>query len=185
MMKKLLVLMLVLGIASTANALVVSFSSDGSTPLADGATVNLATGSTTTLYFVSDTSGIPGAYWTYFEMTLPNTDASVPFASVSAHANAGDTRDVQDHSGASLMDYLLVAADSAGGIVAGQHFAFDVQISGSAATDGSDDFALWNTVPSDSMYPVDKTVNIHIVPEPATMALLGLGGLFLLRRRKR
>jgi hypothetical protein len=135
------------------------------------------------LYVLSDTSGASGAYWSYLEMTLPNADASIPYGNLTFHANAGDTASLADHSGASLMDYLLTAADSAGGIVAGQHFTFDVVISGSAMTDGSDDFAFWNTVPNDGTYSTDKTVNVHI-PEPATMALLGLGGLFLLRRRK-
>ena len=28
------------------------------------------------------------------------------------------------------------------------------------------------------------TLTVNVIPEPATIALLGLGGLFLLRRRK-
>ncbi len=43
------------------------------------------------------------------------------------------------------------------------------------------------TISWDIGYGADKVVGselIHVIPEPATLALLGLGGLFLRRRRK-
>ncbi|MHC4061274.1 MAG: PEP-CTERM sorting domain-containing protein [Planctomycetota bacterium] len=79
------------------------------------------------------------------------------------------------------MAYLLDAYDDECGIVI---WSFDLIISSSAATNGSDDFDFWATVPNDSSYAVHRTLNIHI-PEPGTIALLGLGSILLLRRRKR
>jgi hypothetical protein len=45
-----------------------------------------------------------------------------------------------------------------------------------------------NTEINGEVIPIDTvlhTLTIHQIPEPATMALLGLGGLFLLRRRSK
>ncbi|MHC4061275.1 MAG: hypothetical protein ACYSR4_00785 [Planctomycetota bacterium] len=180
MTRKLIISLLVFGLAGTANAISLSFSTDGSTPLPDGATIWPAPGSTTTVYILSDTSGAAGGYWTYLEMNLPNADASIPFGSLSIHANAGDTASVVDHSSGSLMDYLLTAADSAGGVVAGEHFAFDLVLGGAGPLDP---FYFWNTVPSDGEYPEDKRV--YVLPELGTIALLGLGSILLLRGRRR
>ncbi len=183
-MKKLLIFMLVLGMASAASALTVNLSLDGST--AAPVSVNVTPGSTTTIYIISDTSGASGDYWTYLEWNLPSagsmgvTFGGLPNADI--FAAAGNTASITDWSGA-IVDVEFNAADSGGNVAAGTHFKFDMTIGGGAATDGSDDFNIWTTKPNDGSYPVDDVLTINIIPEPMTIALLGLGGLFLRRRR--
>jgi hypothetical protein len=172
-MRKLFILLLVVGLAGTANALNLHFSTDGSTPLPDGATIDVAPGSTTTLHILSDTGGAQGAYWHYLEMNLPQA-GSIPFDSIYGRGTK------TDHSTASLMSYLLTVPDAASGV----DWSFALVISPTAATDGSDDFYFWNTVPNDSTYSEDKRVNVHIIPEPGSIALIGLGSILLLRRRR-
>jgi hypothetical protein len=182
MMKKLLILLLVLGMTSAANALVVNLSTDGST--AAPAAITVGPGDVLNMSVISDTAGIGGIYWTYLEMGLPSAGA---VSVVAFTANAGNAASVTDYSSGALTDWELSAADTtpgAAGIVAGQQFTFTLTIDAAAATDGSDDFDIWTTVPLDNSFPVDDLLTVNIVPEPMTIALLGLGGLFLLRRRK-
>ncbi|MHC4061273.1 MAG: hypothetical protein ACYSUC_05305 [Planctomycetota bacterium] len=92
-MRKLVISLLVFGLAGTANAISLSFSTDGSTPLPDGATIDVAPGSTTTVYMLS--SGPQGAYWTYLEMDLPQA-GSIPFAGVRGSGGEGVCWDTTD-----------------------------------------------------------------------------------------
>jgi hypothetical protein len=162
-MKKLLVLMLVLGMATAANATVISWSVDSLTlDINATAVVNLVADDATG-YDIKSVGATAGAV------------ASI--VDIDPLAAAG-----QDATATALADpYLgwwnILSADSTGtpmnSIVSGNHF--DVTIKGLA----TGTYAI-----NSDYYGTNDVLNITVVPEPATVALLGLGGLFLLRRRK-
>jgi hypothetical protein len=176
-MKKLLTLMLVLFLVSAANAIVVSFSTDGGSTSGTDVDLVATAGSSYTISVLSDTSGASGAYVSYLEQDLPS-DGDVPFANVAATSNAGNLSAVVDYSVSDFMDIELTAADSVGAVAAGVQFTFSLDMD--SGWDGTQ-IDIWLTGPNDPEY--NPSAYLHIIPEPMTIALLGLGGL-LLRRRK-
>ncbi|HUS73691.1 MAG TPA: PEP-CTERM sorting domain-containing protein [Sedimentisphaerales bacterium] len=168
-MKKLLILMLVLGMTSAANAVL--------TWSADEVTIDL-TSPTAVLQIISSTAlAYPGGpAWVGAE---PSTVAEI--ASIVALSGAGEDAELADPATSGYPGWWTISAKDVTGtpgdtIVAGSQW--DVTITGlmegvyvisadSYGSAGSDDL-----------------LTITVVPEPMTIALLGLGGLFLLRRRK-
>jgi hypothetical protein len=75
--------------------------------------------------------------------------------------------------------YEMVTADTEGpdNIIGGKEFEFMFHCAGLV---GDVTITLWD----DNFYGELDTIVIHQVPEPATIVLLALGGLALLRRRK-
>jgi hypothetical protein len=171
-MKKLLILMMVLGLTSVVSALTVRLSTDG-TNASDY--LEATAGSSHTIYVISNTSGSAGIYWTYLEMDLPSP---VTISDVTALPAAGNLASVTDYSVSDFVDWELAAYDSAGNVLAGAQFSFSVTFA--SDWDGTF-FAFWITTPNDENYPVEHVLGI--IPEPITIALLGLGGLFLRRRK--
>ena len=165
-MKKMLTLLLVLGLASAASA-TVSLSLDGVNPLGTEGDIDVAV--TSTLYVISDDTS---AY--LYDVTLADADATLGYPSINA--NAGNMAGVVDWSGGGVTDYELTAADSGGNILAGIHFSMDMTPLGAAGTSFYVELYEYGVGTVD-----DATINV--VPEPMTIALLGLGGLFLRRRK--
>ncbi len=169
-MKRLLMLMLVLGMASVANAVLIQV--DGQDP---GQTVDIAEGITSVISVVSeDTSSWLG----YIIIEEGGTGALTDAVNLDA---AGDMAAVLAYTEAGWgVGYELTVSMGQGGVPAiavGPQFTINYSggVLGDTAT-----ISLF--VDPEYGVPVDS-VAITIIPEPMTVILLGLGGLFLRRRK--
>ena len=165
-MRKILVLFLVLGMASAANATLITVDDQEG----ESFEVDL----TTTITVVSEDASSWLGYIIVEEGgagSLENVivlDAAGDIGAATAYTEAGWG-----------VGYELTAAMSPAGnppIAAGSQFSFDyIGAVGDTAT-----ISLF--LDPEYTTPV-ATVNLTVVPEPMTILLLGLGGLFLRRRR--
>jgi len=168
MMKKLLILMLVLGLASSASALVVTLDPSGDQPLGAG------------LYDVYVVSDSDTANYEYLVGLTDSTYGSI--TSVTALSKAGQDVIVASYGdGMGYFDVFgiesLDMSDPFDSILAGNQFQIAVTYTGAAV---GEDLTL--LLMDGNLTTLDSTT--FQIPEPMTIALLGLGGLFLLRRRK-
>ncbi|MHC5185143.1 MAG: PEP-CTERM sorting domain-containing protein, partial [Planctomycetota bacterium] len=170
MMKKLLVLTLVMGIASLATA-ALSFDIGG-TIYEDGATVLISGQTTVGLYNDTQFTGVPDIGWIN---VAPGTEV-VGSGTVDSVGTGGTilpgTWTIDDF-GLSYGVYWWQTVNTVPGVgdtLVGNMFTVDVV--------GD---TLLQVFQSDFVTPV-ASVNL-VTPEPMTMALLGLGGL-LIRRKK-
>ena len=176
-MKKLLILMLVLGLASSANAALTLVSSEGDTLDPDG--INLTNigiwndvaepgqGLTTYLAILSsDPAGWTGAYNIYSPPSLGQGPDHAYYGVMDIGGSIGEV-DLW------ASDYAVPSADPYGIGVLGDY---------ELLCTGLGDVVVY-LIAQDTTTVLD-TITISQIPEPMTIALLGLGGLFLLRRRK-
>ncbi|MHC4325395.1 MAG: PEP-CTERM sorting domain-containing protein [Planctomycetota bacterium] len=166
MMKKLLVLFLVLGLASAANALIIKVD--------DQTGEDFEVDVQATITVVSEDASSWLGYIIVEEGGAGSLGNEVILDAAGNIASATPYTEVLWGAG-----YELTAAMSPAGvppIAAGPQFSFDyVGEVGDVAT-----ISLF--VDPEFTIPV-ASVNVTVVPEPMTVILLGLGGLFLRRRR--
>ena len=171
MMKKLLTLVLVLCIASSASAVVVTLDPSGSAKVPAGAY---------DMDVVSADDDLPYDFFLHVPvMTFGDLTAVMILPDAGGDA---ETQDFADAIGAGTHTIRINALDMNANegpedIFAGVHFTATVDFTGDAT--GEDlTVQLW-----DAGFNVIDSYTLEGIPEPATMLLLGLGGL-LLRRRK-
>ena len=162
-MRKLLILMLVLGMAPLACATVSLVSSAATVGISEAATIQVS-------------SDVDDLAWAGY---IGYTYANASITTMAALPAAGSLGGVGAGPGGWLGYWQLSAADN----TPPNTIDVGVQFSGAAmgTATGSYDFYLydgnWTTASPWG------TFTLTVIPEPITMALLGLGGL-LLRRRK-
>jgi len=161
-MKKLLVLALVLGLSSVSSAVVSLVVPAGDINVGDTITVIVASDTEAANYGAWLDLGLQGL-GTWSDLTI------LPAAGVDASkVYWGD-----DGTG----DWWELGAASftpTAPVLAGDHFTIDF----TATAEGQQVVALWDYNLTES-----TEARINIVPEPMTLGLLGLGGLFLRRRK--
>jgi len=179
-MKKLLILMLVLGLASSASALVVDLRADDVDTLA----VTVTSLSPSVQVSVYSDTGIAGNY-----TRVVTTDIGIgTFNAMTITTAAGPDAAVTNPYYGYGWAYLVEAKDAdpavdPPNISPGEHFYFTY-----TATSFNADGSVQQTIDlcnRDLTWSVIETMVITQIPEPATIALLGLGSLFLMRRRRK
>ena len=197
-MTKLLILMLVLGMASTASAVVVPspqtyyFAMDISGPGTD-----FVTGDTITIdIYAGDTVPVTAMFDTVLNISAAAGIGSITQGSPASWTTYNATTSADGMGGFNVnvngnqvtagipVDALVYSVSFTAG--AAGEVIIDATVgnwSGNTAVVGPVDGLYDGVTPAYEAYGLPYK-SITIVPEPMTIALLGLGGLVLLRRRK-
>ena len=168
-MKKMLVLLLVLGVAGMASATLSLATNAISLTVADAPVTVAAT---------LDAATAAQAV----ESVVGNYAVNITGISMSIAAGSGVDPGFVGISpvGGAYAGYVATNMGNPAGFGAGAEILL-ITIDGLAV--GTYDINIWNTAWSASSTDLEDTLTVTVTPEPITMGLLGLGGLFLRRRK--
>ena len=162
-MKKLLVLTLVLGVASGASAALV---------FVDAPVAPINIGDSVAITVNNSDDGAYSGWLEIVDQTAAGYDGD-PVFTVAGNPNGDSQFDVfVEYPG--WYQFTVASFDTANPIVAGDH----IQVNVIGISEGS---SVLNLYASDGVTLLDSAT-VNVIPEPMTIALLGLGGLFLRRR---
>ncbi|MHC4315941.1 MAG: PEP-CTERM sorting domain-containing protein [Planctomycetota bacterium] len=162
-MKKLLIVALVLGMTSTAGATLSLVPDD----------LLLSAGHTGTIQVVSDAPGGYGCWIGIEDISVAAYDGDPTF---TALGNPNGDSIMPQYDAHWYGEIIVSSLDPGNPILAGAHIKINLMLV------IPDDIGRIYLYASDGVTLLDSAV--IYTPEPTTIALLGLGGLFLLRRRK-
>jgi hypothetical protein len=167
-MKKLLVLALVLALTSMASAVLTQNPGGGGTYL-------LEVGQTLTIE-ISESTGNQAGMLVY---AIVEDGGDGALSNGIATSNAGELGAVNDYSYAGWgVGYELASGSTTGQVQAGIQWTVDYY---GANVGDIAVISIWDG--GGSFEVADDSITVEVVPEPMTIALLGLGGLFLRRRK--
>jgi hypothetical protein len=179
-MKKLLILMLVLGLTAVVNGIVVNItlsSSDNYTNVTPGTVITVDFSIDQTIRIIANTTGIDfTATGATNEMALGSWQNSPSATGTSNGTLATDKLSITGASANWLTD------QTAGTILYSYELTINVPgCVGMANLDGAD--FMIPPPPPGQFFAIGTVTSFCFTPEPMTIVLLGLGGLFLRRRR--
>jgi hypothetical protein len=162
MMKKMLIFMLVFGMTSIASA-ALTLSSD----------ITIDVGATDVIQVSNSMDGGYGAWIGLTDLTIAAYDGDPTF---TAAGNPNGDSLMPKYDAHWYGTIIVSSLNPSAPILAGAH----INVSIIGVKEGVTTLELY----ADDGVTLLDTATITVVPEPMTVALLGLGGLFLLRRRK-
>jgi hypothetical protein len=190
MMKKLLVLMLVLGLASMATAALSI--TVGGVDIVDSE-VTIAPSDTINVGVYANIAG--GSEYASYVLVVASAQGTIGQGTATGLGSLSEVKDNAYYGGyyltKGLTDAGLIGGDWGGGMVGNVSDISGGALVGDAATAPfhceafGDAILLLYTSTSGlaGSYSLEDTVIIHQIPEPITMSLLAVGGLFLRRRK--
>jgi len=176
-MKKLLILMLVLGMASLAYATVSLKIDDASVP----GTIDIEIGETIQVYSSDADTWLGYVFITEGSQAGSLTSGRLAELTAGQPGYAGYNAGIDPVTEAGFgVGYLMAAGYTSDPPVAGVQFLFDF----TALTADIGKTGVINVFVDPEYGTPEDTTTYTIIPEPMTVLLLGFGGLFLRRRKK-